>query len=148
MHFSFRTFLAPVIVAELCATMASSGVAQSGPAAKHIALVRARFSGANAYETVAYLDRFVRWPGNAGFDSSIAHVAARLAAAGYVEQSAARPNDRLTYRIERYPMPTPAWEPRDATVGIVGAGGQLTPVLAFATNRNMLAQNSFSTPVG
>ncbi len=148
MHFSFRTFLAPVIVAGLCTTMASRGVAQSGPATRHLALVRERFSGANAYETVAYLDRFVRWPGNSGFDSSIAYVASRLAAAGYVEQSAAKPADRMTYRIERYPMATPAWDPRDATVGIVGAGGRLTPVLAFATNRNLLAQNSFSTPDG
>ena len=141
-----RQFQVAAIVAGMCVTIVSSGKAQSGPAAQHLALVRARFSGATAYETVAHLDRFVRWPGNAGFDSSIAHVAARLSAAGYVEQSAAKPGDRLTYRIERYPMAAPAWEPRDATVAIVGSGGHRTPVLAFATNRNMLAQHSFSTP--
>ncbi len=148
MRLSLRQFLVSATVAGMCVTVVSSGAAQSGPAAKHLELVRARFSGPKAYETVAYLDRFVRWPGNAGFDSSIAHVAARLSAAGYIEQTAAKPTDRLTYRIERYPMATPAWEPRDATVAIVGASGQLTPVLAFATNRNMLAQNSFSTPGG
>ena len=148
MRLSLRRVLLPATLAGVYLTVASNGLAQAGPAAKHLALVRARFSGAKAYETVAYLDRFVRWPGNAGFDSSIAHVAARLAAAGYVEQSTAKPTDRLTYRIERYPMATPAWEPRDATVAIVGANGQRTPVLAFATNRNMLAQNSFSTPDG
>ena len=117
-----------------------------GAVEAHFANVRARYSGDRARETVAYLDRFVRWPGNAGFDSSIAHVVARLAAAGYVEQAAAKPGDRLTYRVERYPLPNPAWEPLDASVTIVDAAGRHTPVLAFASNRNMLATNSFSTP--
>ncbi|MBI3566975.1 MAG: M28 family peptidase [Gemmatimonadetes bacterium] len=110
--------------------------------------VRSLYSAARAYETVAYLDRFVRWPGNAGFDSSIMHIAGQLAAAGYVEQSKAHPDDRLTYRIERYPMATPAWEPLDASVSIIGPSGTRTLVYAFATNRNMLATNSFSTPGG
>jgi aminopeptidase YwaD len=129
----------------------TSAAAQGGPAEAQFALVRPRFDASHAMETVTYLDRFVRWPGNAGFDSSIMHVAAKLAAAGYVEQSAAKPGDRLTYRIERYPMSRPAWEPVNATVAIVGAasaGGATMPVLAFATNRNMLATNSFSTPEG
>ncbi|HEV8411262.1 MAG TPA: M28 family peptidase [Gemmatimonadaceae bacterium] len=133
-------------------TLVSAGApaisAQAGPADAHFALVRPRFDASHAMETVAYLDRFVRWPGNAGFDSSIMHVAAKLAAAGYVEQSKAAPSDRLTYRIERYPMARPAWEPVDASVAIVGAGGKQTSVLAFAANRNMLASNSFSTPPG
>ena len=94
--------------------------AQGAPpaAARNLSLVRARYSGARAKEAVAWLDRFVRWPGNAGFDSSITHVAKRLADAGYVEQGAAKATDRLTYRIERYPMSRPAWEPLDATVEI------------------------------
>jgi hypothetical protein len=142
-----RANIRPVLLAlTLHAARPVVAAAQSGPAAKHLALVRPRFSGPKAYETVAYLDHFVRWPGNAGFDSSIAHVAAHLAAAGYVEQSEAKPTDRLTYRIERYPMSAPAWEPLDASVSIAGAGGHRIPVLAFASNRNMLAQNSFSTP--
>ncbi len=45
-------------------------------------------------------------------------------------------------------MTRPAWEPVDASVAIVGPGAKRTPVLAFATNRNMLATNSFSTPDG
>lgn len=112
----------------------------------YFTLVRPLLNGDRAKETVAYLDRFVRWPGNPGFDSSIAHVAARLAAAGYVEQSAATPADRLTYRVERYPLPNAAWEPQAASVRIVGKAG--APVFEFATNRNMLATNSFSTPAG
>ncbi len=139
-----------ICAAGCIATAAPAGAQQNaaGPADQHFALVRPRFSGARALETVAYLDRFVRWPGNAGFDSSIMHVASRLAAAGFVEQSRAQPTDRLTYRIERYPMTAPAWEPLDASVSIAGTGGALAAVLAFATNRNMVANNSWSTPAG
>ena len=145
------------LVAALLAAAGTALSAQTGPADAHFALVRPRFDPSHAMETVAFLDRYVRWPGNAGFDSSIMHVAAKLAAAGYVERSAAKTSDRLTYRIERYPMSHPAWEPVDASVAIVGAGGAggargagdvRTPVLSFATNRNMLATNSFSTPDG
>ncbi|MDA1080977.1 MAG: M28 family peptidase [Gemmatimonadetes bacterium] len=145
--------------------------AQSTPTAtvgaREFAAVRPVLAGTRALETVAYLDRFVRWPGNPGFDSSIAHVAARLAAAGYVNQATAKATDRLTYRVERYPMSVPAWEPLAATVRIseshplTGMSGAelaravelslassmgLNPVLSFASNRNMLATNSFSTP--
>ncbi len=127
---------------------AQQAPAAAGPADRHLALVRARFSGERALETVAYMDHYVRWPGNAGFDSSIANVARRLAAAGYVEAASANPTDRLTYRVERYPLPNAAWEPLDASLSIVGADGRTTLVLAFATNRNMLASNSFSTPEG
>lgn len=137
-----------------------SALAAQRPAAdissRAFAAVRPVLSGARAMETVAYLDRFVRWPGNPGFDSSIAHVAGRLAAAGYVEQSVARPTDRLTYRVERYPMTGPAWEPLSASVLLAGFGPQSAyrtrtghpPILDFATNRNMVATNSFSTPAG
>ena len=134
--------------AGLLASTVAALHAQSGPADAHFALVRPRFDASHSVETVAYLDRYVRWPGNAGFDSSIMHVAAKLAAAGFVEKSAAKPGDRMTYRIERYPMNRPAWEPVDASLWIEGAGGTITPVLSFATNRNMLATNSFSTPDG
>ena len=137
-----RAAAAATATAATAATAAASG----GIADGYFAAVRPALSGVRAKETVAYMDKFVRWPGNPGFDSSIAHVAARLAAAGYVEQSAANPTDRLTYRIEKYPMATPAWEPLDALVRIVGTSG--APVLAFATNRNMLATNSFSTADG
>jgi aminopeptidase YwaD len=145
-HANWR--LAIAMVAATLAAGATPCAAQGGPADGHFALARPRFDASRAMETVAYLDRFVRWPGNAGFDSSILHVAAKLAAAGYVERSVAKNTDRLTYRIERYPMARPAWEPVDATVAIVASGGTATPVLSFATNRNMLANNSFSTPEG
>lgn len=105
--------------------------------------VRQRFDGARAKATVAFLDQHVRWPGNRGFDASIAHLVERLEASGYVREDRATPTDRLTYRVERYPMAAPAWEPLEASLQIVGEN---TPVLQFATNRNMLATNSFATP--
>jgi aminopeptidase YwaD len=130
-----------------CVLAALPVSAQSIPSATSplASVVRATYSGERAKETVAYLDQFVRWPGNRGFDASIAHLVGRLEAAGYVREDRADAGARLTYRVERYPMSQPAWEPRDAMLEIVG---EATPVLQFATNRNMLATNSFSTAPG
>lgn len=126
------------------ALAAASAAAQSPTAALH-RQVAARYSGDSAFQTVAYLDQYVRWPGNRGFDASIAHIVQRLEAAGYVAEASARATDRLVFRVERYPMAAPAWEPRDASVML---DGDSAPLLRFATNRNMLATNSFSTPTG
>ena len=134
---------ATCVVLILCAP--ALGLAQ--PAAPHAvqywSAVRPLFAGERAKETVAFLDQFVRWPGNQGFDASIAHIVERLQHAGYVLESGATPADRLIYRVERYPMSAPAWEPTDATLAIVD---ETEPVLRFATNRNMLATNSYATP--
>lgn len=117
--------------------------ADTPPAVRHyLDLTRSAFSGANAYAQVAFMDQYFRWPGNTGFNTSIQRIEGILKAAGYVEESAARPGDVLTYRIEHRPMKQPAWEPVDATVSIVGDSA---PVLRFASNRNMLAIDSYST---
>ena len=129
----------------LCATLPLSLAAQASPSAGLFALVRPRYSGDRAKETVAFLDQFARWPGNRGFEASIDHIAGRLENAGYVLQDRAKPADRLTYRIERYPMSAPAWEATSADVRIAGAA---KPVFEWKTNRNMLATNSYATPVG
>ncbi|HTI62418.1 MAG TPA: M28 family peptidase [Gemmatimonadaceae bacterium] len=114
------------------------------PAVRHyLELARAAFSGANALAQVAFMDQFFRWPGNTGFNASIERVEGVLKSAGYVEESAAKPGEVLTYRVEHRPMKQPAWEPVDASVTLVG---EPAPVLRFATNRNMLAINSYSTP--
>ncbi|HEV8237013.1 MAG TPA: hypothetical protein VGP84_20520, partial [Gemmatimonadaceae bacterium] len=86
----------------------------------NFALVRPIFSGQNAYDQTAFMDQYFRWPGNTGFNASIRRVEGILKAAGYVEQSSAKPADVLTYRIEHRPMRTPAWEPVDASVTIAG----------------------------
>jgi hypothetical protein len=107
------------------------------------AAIRAQFSGERALETVAFVERYFRLPGNTGFNASITQVAGVLERAGYVLEERARPGDRLVYRIERRPMERPTWEPQEASLSIVG---QPAPLLRYATNRNMLAINSYSTP--
>ncbi len=109
---------------------------------RYLELVRSAYKGQNAYNTTAYVSELWRSPGNADFDSSIYYVQKILEKAGYQKESEA-PNARLTYRLEHYPLRTPAWEPVDAKLSIAGAK---TPLLQFRTNRNMIAINSFSTP--
>lgn len=107
--------------------------------------VARELSGDRALRTVAFVEQFFRLPGNRGFDASIDTVAALLSAAGYVLQDRATPADRLVYRVESRPMSAPAWTPDDASLTIVG---RAKPLLRWATNHNMLAINSSSTPVG
>ena len=137
---SFRALLAAIA---LCPALSLAQV-PSPTAALH-RLVAAPFSGDSAFRTVAFLDQFVRWPGNSGFDASVAHIVERLEASGYVREDRAAATDRMTYRVERYPMSAPAWEPLHASLSIVG---EAEPLLRFATNRNMLATNSNATPAG
>lgn len=128
----------------LAATSVHAQLADSPAAVKHyFDLVRPVFDGQRAFDQTAFMDQYFRWPGNTGFNASIHRVEETLKSAGYVEESKAKAGDVLTYRIEHRPMRTPAWEPVDARVTIVG---QASPVLKFATNRNMLAIESFSTP--
>lgn len=121
--------------------------AQSPPpaVARLFSVVRPEYSGDKALATVAFVEQRWRWPGNRGFEESIDHIAGELKRAGFVEETAAGPTDRLTFRIDSRPMTNAAWEPIDASLTI---GGASTPVLQFATNRNMLAVNSSSTPAG
>lgn len=99
------------------------------------------YEAQHAFETTKYVADFWRLAGNPGFDSSIYKVEEILQAAGYVKESAGG-ESRLNYRIEKYPLTLPSWEPIDAQLFIEG---ESEPVLEFKTNRNMLAINSFST---
>lgn len=148
------SLLPTAVVASLLGAVLVGGVAPHAasptsdppPAvARLFALVRPEYSGERALETVAFVEQRWRWPGNRGFDESIDRVAAELRGAGYVDEKVAKPADRLTFRIEQRPMNGPAWEPVDASLAIVG---RESPLLRFATNRNMLAVNSASTPPG
>jgi len=130
-----------------CEAVAQAVSASSSPPAvsRLFDAVRPAYSGDRALSTVAFVEQRWRWPGNRGFDESIDHVAEQLRAAGYVDEKAAKPTDRLTFRIEQRPMSGPAWDPLDASLTIVGSPA---PLLRWATNRNMLAVNSSSTPEG
>jgi aminopeptidase YwaD len=134
----------------ILASTASGGQQPTRPApspmiARFFSLSRGEFVGDNALEVVAFMDHYFRVPGNAGFDASLDHVRGILEKAGYEEESRARPGARLTYRVEQRPLAGPAWEPFDATLTIAG---RPAPLLRYATNRNMVAINSYPTPPG
>jgi len=146
-----RSFGSGVGVAACCVVALLPAPPAGAQAVKHVTppaiqhyfdLTRPQFSGQRAYDQVAFMDQYFRWPGNTGFNASIRRVEDILKTAGYVEETKSKPSDVLTYRIEHRPMKQPAWEPLDASVSIVG---ETAPVLRFATNRNMLAIGSFST---
>ncbi len=104
---------------------------------------RAAATGETAYEITAYAEQFWRLAGNPGFDSTILRVKEKLEKAGYVpEADGPAP---LTYRIEERPLDKPAWYPVDAWLKLEGEN---MPLLAFRTNRNMVAVNSHPTPSG
>ncbi len=107
--------------------------------------VASELSGDRALRTVSFVEKFFRLPGNRGFDASIDTVAALLGAAGYVPEAKATAKDRFVYRVESRSMKEQAWTPDDASLTIVGRGA---PLLAWATNHNMLAINSYATPTG
>jgi len=101
------------------------------------------FSGDLAYETTAFVEKYWRVVGNTGFNESINFIAKNLESAGFVLEEKSKPNNRLTYRIEKRPLKNPTWEMVDA---LVTFNNKEAPLLAHKTNRNMVALNSFSTP--
>ena len=54
----------------------AAGQRPESPAAvkRYFEMVRREFSAKNAYDQVAFMDRYFRWPGNTGFDASIDRV--------------------------------------------------------------------------
>ena len=138
-----------VVLAVVCSVLVtSSALGQRNrripPAiARYRDLVRKELSGTRARNTVAFVEQYFRVPGNSGFNASLDLVIQILRDAGYLLESQAGPGDRLVYRVEERAMNHPTWEPVDASVTIEG---RTTPLLRFATNRNMLAINSYSTP--
>ncbi len=134
------------LVAAGTALLASFGTpleAQTSAMSPVTAAVAQRIDGQRAFKTVEYVQRFFRLPGNRGFDNAIDTVASLLRIAGYVREDSAPASARLVYRVESRPMAQPAWTPIDARITIVG---RTQPLQAFATNLNMIAINSGSTP--
>ena len=124
--------------------IASSSFAQT-QTDNYFKLTRESFNEKNAYETTAFVEKYFRVPGNTGFNASIHYVEDILKKAGYVEQKNNEFEAPLTYRIEKRPMKRNTWEPVNASVNILG---ETAPLLAFATNRNMIPINCPSTPTG
>lgn len=105
--------------------------------------LRKEFSAENTHTTTAFVEQRWRLAGNKGFDESIYYVEKILKDAGYKKEVNGEADGPLTYRIETRKMKRPTWEPVDATLSIEG---DALPVLKFATNRNMIATYSASTP--
>ncbi|REG91586.1 M28 family peptidase [Algoriphagus antarcticus] len=124
-----------------------SSFAQKAPLQKitdpYFKLVRPKFTGDLAYETVAYVEQYWRIAGNTGFNNTVYRIAEKLEAAGYVLEEKATDSERFTYRIETREMNRPTWEPVSASLKIVGNEDNL---LSSETNRNMMYQFSSSTP--
>ena len=105
---------------------------------------RTTVSGGRARDMVAVMDPSYRVPGNQSFRAAIDWVIAGLREAGYVEASE-DPGAHLTYWVEERNMGGPAWDPVSASVTLVGSG---QPLMTLATNMNLLAAYSHSTPAG
>ena len=143
MRISIRTALVLVLSAASIPADAQTPRKMDPTIDRYFRLARAEYSGDRAKELVAYMGAWFRLPGNTAFDASLDRVVRQLRAAGYeLEDSSARAA-HLTYRIEKRPMRAPAWDPGDASLTIVG---DRAPLLKLATNLNMLAINSYSTP--
>lgn len=112
-------------------------------AKNYFELVRPAFTGNLAYAATDYVEDYWRVVGNTGFNNTIYLIADTLEASGYVLESDATQEDRLTYRIEKRAMEHHTWEPVSASLQLVGEGA---PLLSSETNRNMTYLNSASTP--
>lgn len=106
-------------------------------------LLNKEMTGDLAYSTTAFVEKYWRVVGNSGFDSSIYEVARNLEEHGYTLEDSPSTENRLTYRIEKRELERPTWEPVNGSVHI---DGEDLPLLEYATNRNMIAMNSYSTP--
>lgn len=106
-------------------------------------LLRNLYDGNNAYNTVAFVEKYWRIAGNTGFNESIYHVEKILQQAGFQKEVKGEADGPLTYRIETRKMRRPTWEPVSSSLTIVG---ESMPLLESVRNRNMIAINSASTP--
>ena len=105
--------------------------------------INKEFTGDLAFETTSFVEKYWRVVGNTGFNKTIYKIADNLEKAGYVLEENATKESVLTYRIEKRPLKKPTWESVNASVKILGDSVSL---LEHATNRNMIALNSYSTP--
>ncbi|TMM29671.1 M28 family peptidase [Polaribacter aestuariivivens] len=106
-------------------------------------VINEEFTGDLAYETTSFVEKYWRVVGNTGFNKTVYNIAENLEKAGFVLEENATEKDMLTYRIEKRPLKNPTWESVDASLQIEG---EIVPLLEHATNRNMIALNSYSTP--
>ncbi|WP_420387601.1 M28 family peptidase [Roseivirga sp.] len=107
----------------------------------YLDMVEETFDKEKAYNTVAFVEQYFRVVGNEGFNKSIYYVADKLEKAGFVNEEQATSGDRLVYRIEKRSLSRKTWEPVAGSLKLASG----VEILNFASNRNMIAINSFST---
>ncbi|WP_397444853.1 M28 family peptidase [Polaribacter sp. R77954] len=112
--------------------------------ANYADVINKEFTGDLAFETTSFVEKYWRVVGNTGFNKSIYKIEEQLVKAGYILEENATENDVLTYRIEKRPLKKPTWEAVNASIEFEGVKEE--PLLSHATNRNMIALNSYSTP--
>lgn len=112
-------------------------------AANYPDVINEEFIGDLAFETTSFVEKYWRVVGNTGFNKTIYKIANDLEKAGFILEENATKKEILTYRIEKRPLKNPTWESVDALLTI---NNEKTPLLQHATNRNMIALNSYSTP--
>jgi aminopeptidase YwaD len=106
-------------------------------------IINQEFTGDLAFETTSFVEKYWRVVGNIGFNKSIYKIAKELEKVGYILEEKASEEEILTYRIEKRPLKKPTWEAVNALVSI---NNEKEPLLQHASNRNMIALNSYSTP--
>jgi aminopeptidase YwaD len=106
-------------------------------------IINQEFTGDLAFETTSFVEKYWRVVGNTGFNKSIYKIAEELEKVGYILEEKASEEEILTYRIEKRPLKKPTWEAVNALVSI---NNEKEPLLQHASNRNMIALNSYSTP--
>ena len=111
-------------------------------AANYADTINKEFTGNLAFKTTSFVEKYWRVVGNTGFNKTIYKIADKLELAGFVLEENATDKNILTYRIEKRALKKPTWESVAATVLI---NNEEKPLLQHATNRNMIALNSYST---
>jgi len=86
--------------------------------ANYADIINQEFTGALAYETTAFVEKYWRVVGNTGFNKSIYKIEEQLIKAGYILKENATEKDVLTYRIEKRALKKPTWESVDAFITI------------------------------
>ncbi|HEX5473221.1 MAG TPA: M28 family peptidase [Vicinamibacterales bacterium] len=104
--------------------------------------VEHRVDGQAAFEIVRFMDQYWRLAANPGFDASIDHIHAKLAAAGFADRPSA---SESSVRVEEFPAGARGWDYRTGTVAFADDGEVL---LSREQDRVSLCINSFSTPAG
>jgi hypothetical protein len=114
------------------------------------AVISNRFDPQNARALVAFMDKYWRLPGNAGFIASQDEIRRQLVQGGFEGVTDMRQKvDAPRVWFEEFPNEGHGWDHTEARVTMVG--GDSVPdevLLSRERHRVTLAINSFSTPVG